>query len=256
MRGNRCLLLCRKVVAEVLQECRCVRPRRQVVGDGGQAGEKLRGELADQFGVVKIYAAYCFVFRRKQAFPPIEAQRAVVLLFGIIVRQTVIHVKIILPAVHAFFYAAAPDGISQEDIDRQDGTLQDALWSGEAAEYDVPVQPSNPDGDNWLDGQSLLYRLGYELSEQAACIGEETGDDTAYDTARADFENAVIAAMQQCDREGVFGNRAENGLLLFAYYADADDEHKPEAEQLLHRSAKALNGKKGYDRIVAVGTEQ
>lgn len=156
----------------------------------------------------------------------------------------------------ADFYAAAPDGISQEDIDRQDGTLQDALWSGEAAEYDVPVQPSNPDGDNWLDGQSLLYRLGYELSEQAACIGEETGDDTAYDTARADFENAVIAAMQQCDREGVFGNRAENGLLLFAYYADADDEHKPEAEQLLHRSAKALNGKKGYDRIVAVGTEQ
>ena len=130
------------------------------------------------------------------------------------------------------------------------------MWSGEAKEYDVPVQPSNPDGDNWLDKQSLLYHLGWESNEQAERICEETGDDTAYDTARADFENAVIAAMQQCDREGVFGNRAENGLLLFAYYADAHDDNKPEAEQLLHRSAKALNGKKGYDDIVADGTEQ
>ena len=73
MRGNRCLLLRRKVVAEALQERRYVRPRCQGVGDGGQAREKLRGELADQFGVVKIYAAYCFVFRRKQAFQPIKA---------------------------------------------------------------------------------------------------------------------------------------------------------------------------------------
>ncbi|MDO4656853.1 hypothetical protein [Kingella sp. (in: b-proteobacteria)] len=86
-------------------------------------------------------------------------------------------------------------------------------------------------------------------------IAEATGDDTAYATARANFENAVIAAMQQCDRESVFGNRAENGLLLFAYYTDVDDEHKPEAEQLIHRSARALNSKKGYDRIVADGTE-
>ena len=156
----------------------------------------------------------------------------------------------------AYFYAAASDGISQEDIDKQETTLLDAIWSGEAAEYDVPVQPSNPDGRDWLDRQSLLYRLGYELNGQAERICEETGDDSAYDTVRANFENAVIAAMQQCEREGVFGKRAENGLLLFAYYADADDDNKPEAEQLLHRSAKALNGKKGYGRIVAVGTEQ
>ena len=102
VRGNRCLLLCRKIVAEALQECRCVRPCRQSVGDGGQACQKLRGELADQGGVVKIYAAYRFVFRRKQAFQPPEPQRAVVFLFGVAVRQAVIHVKIILPAVHAF----------------------------------------------------------------------------------------------------------------------------------------------------------
>ncbi len=77
-------------------------------------------------------------------------------------------------------------------------------------------------------------------------------DDAVYAAACADFENAVIATMKQCDEENVFGNRAENGLLLFAYYADADDDEKPDEEQLLHRSAKVLNNEAGYRQITAM----
>ena len=133
----------------------------------------------------------------------------------------------------------------RKNIDKQVGeTLLGAIWSGAAKGYCAPVQPSTPTGKDWLDRLSLLYRLGWEMCDDV--------DDAVYAAACADFENAVIAAMKQCDEENVFGNRAENGLLLFAYYADANDDEKPDEAKLLHRSAKALNNEAGYQQITAM----
>ena len=73
-------------------------------------------------------------------------------------------------------------------------------------------------------------------------------DDDAYEQKRTKYETALIAALQQCDQEGLFGNRAENGVLLFAFYIDDYDEN--DEQSLLYRSATQLNQPDTYQKLI------
>ena len=88
--------------------------------------------------------------------------------------------------------------------------------------------------NNWLENQNQLYRAAYRSVENL-----DDGDEDAYQQKRAEYEAALMAALEQCDREGLFGNRAENGILLFAFYIDDYDEN--DEQSLLYRSTERLN---------------
>jgi len=68
-----------------------------------------------------------------------------------------------------------------------------------------------------------------------------------YDALRKDFEDCLLNALAECDKEGLFGNREENGLLLFAFYIDDYDGN--EEDSLLYRSTELLNPKKDWDKL-------
>jgi len=57
----------------------------------------------------------------------------------------------------------------------------------------------------------------------------------------------MLNALAECDKEGLFGNREENGLLLFAFYIDDYDEN--DEGSLLYRSTELLNPKKDWDKL-------
>jgi len=95
--------------------------------------------------------------------------------------------------------------------------------------------------DNWLKNQSELYQAGYRSIENL-------DDDDIYQQKRTEHETALIAALQQCDQEGLFGNRAENGILLFAFYIDDYDEN--DEQSLLYRSATQLNQPDTYQKLI------
>ena len=57
----------------------------------------------------------------------------------------------------------------------------------------------------------------------------------------------LLNVLAECDREGLFGNRKENGLLLFAFYIDDYDGN--EEDSLLYRSTELLNPKKDWDKL-------
>lgn len=114
-----------------------------------------------------------------------------------------------------------------------------AIWDGRCTLYDSETEPQNV-SDNWLENQSELY--------QAAYLSIENLDDDAYQQKRAEYETALIAALQQCDQEGLFGNRAENGILLFAFYIDDYDEN--DEQSLLYRSTTQLNQPDTYQKLI------
>lgn len=119
-------------------------------------------------------------------------------------------------------------------------TLLDAIWDGGCTLYDGEAA-IEPVSDNWPDNQSELYQAAYRRAANAA-------DDDAYRQQRAEYEAALISALQQCDREGLFGKRAENGILLFAFYMDDYDEN--DEHSLLYRSATQLNPPDTYRRLI------
>ena len=94
--------------------------------------------------------------------------------------------------------------------------------------------------ENWLENQSELYQATYRSIENL--------NDDAYQQKRTEYETALIAALQQCDQEGLFGNRAENGILLFAFYIDDYDEN--DEQSLLYRSTTQLNQPDTYQKLI------
>ena len=93
---------------------------------------------------------------------------------------------------------------------------------------------------------------GSGLSSKAAPVSPlrvgGLDDKAQYDEIRADFEEGLIAALKQCDEERVFGNRAENGIVLFAFYIDDYDGN--DKKSLLYRSAKCLNREEQYQQAI------
>ena len=104
----------------------------------------------------------------------------------------------------------------------------------------MPVQKNTGD---WLDNQSHLYKETYLLVQ--ALDGDD--EEEQYNALRKDFEDCLLNALAECDKEGLFGNREENGLLLFAFYIDDYDGN--EEDSLLYRSTELLNPKKDWDKL-------
>jgi len=150
--------------------------------------------------------------------------------------------------VGAVFFAAGNAAITYQDLaaftvehadEYENCTILQAIWDGRCTLYDSETEPQNV-SDNWLENQSELY--------QAAYLSIENLDDDAYQQKRAEYETALIAALQQCDQEGLFGNRAENGILLFAFYIDDYDEN--DEQSLLYRSTTQLNQPDTYQKLI------
>ena len=148
------------------------------------------------------------------------------------------------------FFAAGNAAITHQDLaafaaehadEYENCTILQAIWDGRCTLYDGKVAIQNA-SDNWLENQSELYQAGYRSVENL------DGDDDAYEQKRAEYETALIAALQQCDQEGLFGNRAENGILLFAFYIDDYDEN--DEQSLLYRSAMQLNQLDTYQKLI------
>lgn len=148
------------------------------------------------------------------------------------------------------FFAAGNAAITHQDLEAfaakhrkkyKNCTILQAIWDGRCTLYDGKVAIQNV-SDNWLENQSELYQAGYRSIEN---LGD---DDDTYEQKRAEYETALIAALQQCDQEGLFGNRAENGILLFAFYIDDYDEN--DEQSLLYRSATQLNQPDTYQKLI------
>ncbi|WP_455228518.1 DUF4303 domain-containing protein [Kingella denitrificans] len=148
------------------------------------------------------------------------------------------------------FFAAGNATITHQDLaafaaehadEYENCTILQAIWDGRCTLYDGKVAIQNA-SDNWLKNQSELYQAGYRSIENL------DDDDDAYEQKRAEYETALIAALQQCDQEGLFGNRAENGILLFAFYIDDYDEN--DEQSLLYRSATQLNQPDTYQKLI------
>lgn len=148
------------------------------------------------------------------------------------------------------FFAAGNAAITHQDLavfaaeyadEYENRTILQAIWDGRCTLYDGKVAIQNV-SDNWLENQSELYQAEYRSIENL------DDDDGAYEQKRAEYETALIAALQQCDQEGLFGNRAENGILLFAFYIDDYDEN--DEQSLLYRSATQLNQPDTYQKLI------
>ena len=148
------------------------------------------------------------------------------------------------------FFAAGNAAITHQDLavfaaeyadEYENCTILQAIWDGRCTLYDGKVAIQNA-SDNWLKNQSELYQAGYRSIENL------DDDDDAYEQKRAEYETTLIAALQQCDQEGLFGNRAENGILLFAFYIDDYDEN--DEQSLLYRSTTQLNQPDTYQKLI------
>lgn len=147
------------------------------------------------------------------------------------------------------FFAAGNAAITHQDLavfaaehadEYENCTILQAIWDGRCTLYDGKAEIQNA-SDNWLENQSELYQAGYRSIENL-------DDDDTYQQKRTEYETALIAALQQCDQEGLFGNRAENGILLFAFYIDDYDEN--DEQSLLYRSATQLNQPDTYQKLI------
>ena len=147
------------------------------------------------------------------------------------------------------FFAAGNAAITHQDLavfaaeyadEYENCTILQAIWDGRCTLYDGKVAIQNA-SDNWLKNQSELYQVAYRSIENL-------DDDDIYQQKRTEYETALIAALQQCDQEGLFGNRAENGILLFAFYIDDYDEN--DEQSLLYRSATQLNQPDTYQKLI------
>ncbi len=148
------------------------------------------------------------------------------------------------------FFATANAAITVQDMQAYDpnDSLLEAIWSGECELYEGEFEPVDSTSTDWLDRQSQLYKTVYQLKD---AFGDSISNDewyNQYKALRAAFEEGLIEALQHCDKEGVFGNRAENGILLVAFYVDDYDGNGENS--VLYRSARALNDDKGFQYIV------
>lgn len=148
------------------------------------------------------------------------------------------------------FFAAGNAAITHQDLAAfaakhkkkyKNCTILQAIWDGRCTLYEGKAEIQNA-SDNWLENQSELYQVAYRSIEN---LGD---DDDTYQQKRTEYETALIAALQQCDQEGLFGNRAENGILLFAFYIDDYDEN--DEQSLLYRSATQLNEPDTYQKLI------
>ena len=147
------------------------------------------------------------------------------------------------------FFAAGNAAITHQDLavfaaeyadEYENCTILQAIWDGRCTLYEGKTEIQNA-SDNWLKNQSELYQAGYRSIENL-------DDDDIYQQKRTEHETALIAALQQCDQEGLFGNRAENGILLFAFYIDDYDEN--DEQSLLYRSTTQLNQPDTYQKLI------
>ena len=141
------------------------------------------------------------------------------------------------------FFAAADNAITHEDMQAfdPDSTLLGAIWDGRCKLYEGSYRAVDPHAGAWPDNQSALYKETWLLAEQAA------DDEAQYQTLRRDFETCLLEALAQCDAEGLFGDRREDGLLLFAFYIDDYDGNGKKS--LLRRSAEQLNPAEARDKL-------
>ena len=148
------------------------------------------------------------------------------------------------------FFAAGNAAITHQDLAAfaakhrkkyKNCTILQAIWDGRCTLYEGKTEIQNA-LDNWLKNQSELYQVAYRSIENL------DDDDDIYQQKRTEYETALIAALQQCDQEGLFGNRAENGILLFAFYIDDYDEN--DEQSLLYRSATQLNQPDTYQKLI------
>ena len=147
------------------------------------------------------------------------------------------------------FFAAGNAAITHQDLavfaaehadEYENCTILQAIWDGRCTLYEGKTEIQNA-SDDWLENQSELYQVAYRSIENL-------DEDDTYEQKRAEYETALIAALQQCDQEGLFGNRAENGILLFAFYIDDYDEN--DEQSLLYRSATQLNQPDTYQKLI------
>ena len=147
------------------------------------------------------------------------------------------------------FFAAGNAAITHQDLESfaakhrkkyKNYTILQAIWDGRCTLYEGQTEIQNA-SDNWLENQSKLYQVVYRSIENL-------DDDDTYQQKRTEYETTLIAALQQCDQEGLFGNRAEKGILLFAFYIDDYDEN--DEQSLLYRSATQLNQPDTYQKLI------
>ena len=147
------------------------------------------------------------------------------------------------------FFAAGNAAITHQDLEAfaakhrkkyKNYTILQAIWDGRCTLYEGQTEIQNA-SDNWLENQSKLYQVVYRSIENL-------DDDDTYQQKRTEYETTLIAALQQCDQEGLFGNRAENSILLFAFYIDDYDENGEQS--LLYRSATQLNQPDTYQKLI------
>ena len=96
------------------------------------------------------------------------------------------------------FFAAGNATITHQDLaafaaehadEYENCTILQAIWDGRCTLYDGKVAIQNA-SDNWLEKQSELYRAAY-------CSIENIDDDNdTYEQKRAEYETALIAALQ------------------------------------------------------------
>ena len=147
------------------------------------------------------------------------------------------------------FFAAGNAAITHQDLaafaakhkkEYKNCTILQAIWDGRCTLYEDKTEIQNA-SDDWLENQSELYQVAYRGIENL-------DDDDTYQQKRTEYETALIDALQQCDQEGLFGNRAENGILLFAFYIDDYDEN--DEQSMLYRSATQLNQPDTYQKVI------
>ena len=99
------------------------------------------------------------------------------------------------------FFAAGNAAITYQDLAAfaakhkkkyKNCTILQAIWDGRCTLYDGKAEIQNA-SDNWLENQSELYQAAYRSIENL--------DDDAYQQKRAEYETALIAALQQCDKK-------------------------------------------------------
>ena len=120
------------------------------------------------------------------------------------------------------YYAVANLAITKEDFANcnENQSVLDAVWSGYCQIYESPLN-------------------SLELYQAVESMTSDAHDFDAYNQIRHEFETCIIDVLKECDQDHIFGNRKDNGILLFAYYAD--DHDGSGAGSLLDRSARALN---------------
>lgn len=143
------------------------------------------------------------------------------------------------------FFATANAAITQQDkeifeqvIDKK-ATILEAIWDGKCELYDDELT-YHINSDNWLENQSEFYQFAYKMIDNIE-------DEEQYEQIRQDYEACLIQALQKCDQDGIFGNRDQNGIIVFAFYIDDFDGNGEKS--LLYRSSNALNSPDTYDKL-------